>query len=147
MVWLALAGLVAIALIAGRRRRRRPRAVGIPGVTPEDLAELNLAARGIAAEAAASSALVRHLRMIEARGVPVRRVEPTVWPERWYLGFADGTAIVIGAQSPTVIIAVRLSLTRSPPVHVTKVQPVTQGLRLELTGGRARHQVLAVADA
>lgn len=74
-------------------------------------------------------------------------MDPTDWPERWYLGFADGSAVVIGARDPGVIIGVRGTLCRYGTLHVVGVRPTAAGMWLELRSGRARHEVLAVADA
>lgn len=90
---------------------------------------------------------MRHLRLIESRGVPVRRVDPTAWPQRWYLGFADGTAIVIGAENVVAILRLRVALTRAGTLRVARVRQTAQGFWLDLAEGRVQHRVLAVADA
>lgn len=146
MVWLLLAGLVVLGIRAGRARPRRRRSE--LGVGPSDVAELDAIARRVTLEhfTPASSALIRHLRLIQARGVPARRVEATCWPRRWYLGFADGTDVVIAADDPTAVVALRVSLS-SGAVRLRRVDVVSGGVELEFAGGLGRHRVLAVADA
>lgn len=139
-------GALVVLAAAYDRSRRHTRAVSALGLHPSDVAELNAIARRIVREhLTPSSALVRHLCVIQERGTPVSRIEPTEWENRWYLGFADGTSVVISADCPSTILLIRAALLNGS-VTVVGVSVVDGGLQLDLFGGRTRSRVLAVAD-
>ncbi|WP_232549782.1 hypothetical protein [Propioniciclava soli] len=141
--------LVALVLLAHRWMRTRSAAVASSrlGLHPADVAELNRIARRLVRDhLTPSSTLVRHLCVVQDRAVPVRRIEPTEWEGRWYLGFADGTSVVIAADCPATVLAIRAALLHGS-VTVVGVRIVDHGLQLDLMGGRQRKSVLAVADA
>lgn len=139
--------LAALVLLARQWIRTRSAAASSLGLHPADVAELNSIARRIVREhLSPSSTLVRHLCAIQERATPVRRIEPTEWEGRWYLGFADGTSVVISADCPSTVLAIRAALLHGS-VTVVGVRIVDHGLQLDLIGGRRRNRVLAVADA
>lgn len=158
VVWGVLAGLVTLAALLHRGRRRPSRRPGPPvsphpaattdlGLDPADVAELQAVARRVLGELPEpSSALVRHLQVLVARGVPVRRIDASGWPQRWFLGFADGSRVVVTAPDPTPVIAMRLAIVHGT-VRLQRILHVEGGLQLEFAGVQARHRVLAVADA
>lgn len=149
--WVGMGGLVVLVALLDRARASvrgaALRGASGLGLSPRDVVELNrIARRVIRDHLTPSSALVRHLCVIQERGTPVRRIEPTEWEGRWYLGFADGTSVVISADSPSTVLSLRVALLTGS-VTVVGVSVVDHGLQLDLFGGRTRRRVLAVADA
>ena len=144
---IVLAVLAALTAWAARplRRHTRDQAAAL-GLAPDDVAELNAAARRILLEHYESNAtLLRRTRMLQLRGVPLRRIEPTPFSERWTLGFADGTSLLVSALNPATVIAMRLEMTtRTLALHRILLQE--RGLELEFTGGRKAHRVYAVSS-
>lgn len=144
---IVLAVLAALTLWAARPLRRQARETAtVLGLAPGDVAELNATARRILLEAYESNAtLLRRTRMLQVRGVPLRRIDPTPFNERWTLGFADGTSLLVSALNPATVVSMRLELT-TRTLALRRILLLERGLELEFSGGRKAHRVFALSS-
>lgn len=99
MEWLVALVVIAtvVALTAVSRARRRPRVQVSLGLHPDDLAELRAVGERLVRERRAerTTQLAERVKLISARGVPVRGITPTSTDDQWLLRFADGSVIVV----------------------------------------------------
>lgn len=95
MALVVIAAVVALASVSRARRRRAPRAT--LGVHPDDVAELTAVGERLLRERRAerTTQLAERVKLIRARGVPVRGITPTHTDDQWLLRFADGSIIVV----------------------------------------------------
>lgn len=142
--WAPLIGLLVATLLAVAFAAR-PRSRTLP-IDPVDRAELDAVGAALLAEhhAATEPLLVRRLRTLTGRGVPVSRVEATGIHGQWRLGFADSTSLLVRERRPgdMALLGVRLLSGR---VRLASYELVTGGALLEVAWRGGRLRVLAVA--
>lgn len=130
-------------------RRRRPRAPShhlvVEGVAPDDVAEVGSRLAAVAAEEARDhdARLVRRLRPLVDRRVPLRGVEALLEMRASRLRFADGTAVVVRGDAAGDV-GVLAMWVRSASVPVAAWSSDADGVRLVFAPPRGRRRVSVV---
>ncbi len=163
MEWVAALLVVAtiVVLSSTWRRRHRPPAFGPhAGQAPEpdrfatldldpaDLRELTALGERLVRERRAerASVLADHVRMIRARGVPVRGMAPTRVDDQWLLRFADGSQfVVVGRRGGDPWVVVRELI--GGKVALVDHRYESGRLLLTLDAGARRPEFIALGEA
>lgn len=87
--------------------------------------------------------LAHQLRVVHRRGVRIAAVRPAPIEHTARLVFADSTVVVIRSDQPHDLPDLAVRLVRGERVHLTRVAPELDAVRLELTTQSRRVQVRA----
>ncbi|QIK73107.1 hypothetical protein G7070_13595 [Propioniciclava coleopterorum] len=150
MEWVAsLLVIATIVVLASMGRVRKPRVLPqVPGVHPDDVRELTALGERLVRERRAERAcvLAERVRMIRARGVPVRAMTPSRVDDQWLLRFADGSVLVVqGRRSADPWLVVRQLV--GGTVELSDHRYEQGRLLLTLDAGPRRPEFIALGEA
>lgn len=142
-----LAIAVIVATVSTSRTRLRSGVEADLGVHPDDVAELAAVGRRLVRERRAerASLLDQRVKLIRARGVPVRGITPTHSDDEWLLRFADGSRLVVQGQrsgDPWYVLRHLLGGTVAVSAH----RYVRGDLLITLDAGTRRPEFIALDE-